>query len=98
MEAQEIGAADVIYFGEFEGGGGAVGREVERGVFSSLLAGIEVVDFCGDFHGLERVVGVVDHRDGIIVVGILHVDGLVGFFGAEVAARGNHVVVVEMPD
>ena len=98
LQAEEISGADVGHFWEIECGDGAVGSKVHGRVFSSLFRGVEVVDFGGDFHGLEGVVGAVDHRDGIIVIGILHVDGLVGFFGAEVAAGGNHVVVVEMPD
>ena len=34
----------------------------------------------------------------LIVVVVLNVDDFLGFFGAEISAAGNEIVIVEMPD
>ena len=40
----------------------------------------------------------IDHVDAVVVVRILDVKRLAGFFGAEVSAGGLQIVIIEMPD
>ena len=100
MQLDEIGGGRGAerFGGKREGFVDGVGVDVDLRLLGKSFVERRVVKFRGDGETQGLFVAAVDDVDAVVVVGILHVERLAGFFGAEVATGGLEIVIEEVPD
>ncbi len=98
LQPQEIGLRQSVDFRQFERPGAAVRQNIDGRLPRCFLLRVQSVNLRTDPHAFKRLIRAVDHGHGIIVVRILHVHWFAGLLRPEIAARGNQVIIVEMPD
>src|SRR6202795_671008 len=81
-----------------KGFGDGVPADIDGSLPGTYFLALDVVKLRGHLVVFQVIVRAVDDGDGVGVPIVLDVDDFLGLFGAEIAAGGNEIVVVEMPD